>query len=88
MIECDENGDRWLLCDLCSCEEPRHYWSNGMNAFYGIGLENARLVRMVARDLEGWRRRRLITHLEPFSAAYFFSARHCQQPEVLASHFR
>lgn len=75
MIYRDEEGERWLRCDCCAGEEPRE--------FYGIGLRTARLVRQVARDLEGWLHRQIIIRFgDPLVTRWVDLCPGCKQPEV------
>ena len=85
MIQRDENGDLWLLCDLCvgsSAHKGRASLPQ-VGGFYAIGLSTARQIRGAAKALEGWHRRKLITRLDPLDSAWFDLCPACQQAEIL-----
>lgn len=75
MIYTDDEGDRWLACDHCiglerldpkeSDAEVAQSYLRDHQLFWGTGLTTNRAVRQAASGLDGWRRRKMLTQLEP-----------------------
>lgn len=78
MIQRDDEGHRWLRCDCCADVDSPPYEPRD---FYGIGLTTARQVRQCAHDLFGWRRRRVLTSLDPVTSRWVDMCVGCQSPE-------